>query len=119
MMFLMRGYDGVMPIHQKIWTLNLLLGSLFVLLISIKKPAAVFNSVQETKNIVLLQNSIWKEIDTKLSVVANNIVTRIQNVDCYAVFWDGFVVHDRLFHIIFLILPLSVEVLARWKKMTA
>lgn len=55
-------------------------------------------------------------MDVNLGAISNTIVDRIRNTDICAVVFDGFVISDRLFHVVFLLFPMAVEVLACWKK---
>lgn len=68
--------------------------------------------MHETKNIVFFQKSIWNDIDVKSSVIVNSIIDRVVKADFFAVIFDGFVINERMFHIVFVIFPLVVEVLA-------
>lgn len=63
-----------------------------------------------------MEKSIWKDGDAKLSGVANSLIDRITKADFSAVIFDGFVLNERLFHVVFLLFPIFIEVLACWKR---
>ncbi|KAH7708469.1 CRE-SRR-5 protein [Aphelenchoides avenae] len=112
----MRGFGEEMGPLEKTVVINFMVLCLLFLLIDLKRPAALFREVQETKNILLFERSIWNQCEEKLLNAANNIVSRIQAADYAALAFDAFKLTDAFFYATMLVIPFIVEFINAHKK---
>ncbi|KAH7695093.1 CRE-SRR-5 protein, partial [Aphelenchoides avenae] len=112
----MRGFREEMGPLEMTVVLNFMILGLLYLLIDLKCPATLFGEVQETKNILLIDRSIWNQREGELLNTANNIISRIQAVDYAAHIFARFKLTNAFFYGTMLVIPFVVEFINALKK---
>ncbi|KAH7706899.1 CRE-SRR-5 protein [Aphelenchoides avenae] len=112
----MRGFAEEMAPLETTVVINFMVLGLLFLLIRLKRPAALFRKVQEAKNILLFERSIWSTCEENLHDAANNIVSRIQGADYATLAFDAFKLTDAFSYATMLVIPFIVEFINAHKK---
>lgn len=82
----------------------------------VKRTSDFSNELSKTSNIILFEPSIFSEGSEKLSLIATNIVFRIEHSHYLPKVFSSFKINEKFFQRAFLLIPFIIEFLNAFKK---
>uniref|UniRef100_A0AC35GRV4 Gustatory receptor n=1 Tax=Panagrolaimus sp. PS1159 TaxID=55785 RepID=A0AC35GRV4_9BILA len=107
--------EDILPL-TKIFSFMFMALGLFMLLVGVKRTSDFANELSKTSNIILFEPTIFSDGNEKLSLIATNIVFRIEHSHYLPKVFSSFKINEKFFQRAFLLIPFIIEYLNAFKK---